>query len=192
MICLVRHGETDWNLQGKLQGETDIPLNETGIQQAEECREYFKEAKIDRVIASPLTRAKQTADIINKELAKPIEIMEEFRERSFGVAEGMPMDEREHLYPDRNYPGQEDFEAFRNRVMAGINKVTERYLDEELLLVAHGGVINVILSTISNGQIGSGKTKLINACISNIQLLKEGWKVHDYNQTTHLSKFKMK
>ncbi|SDK60566.1 histidine phosphatase family protein [Sediminibacillus albus] len=189
MICLVRHGETDWNLQGKLQGETDIPLNDTGIQQAEECRDYFKEVEVDRIITTPLVRARKTAEIINENWNKPMEVMEAFRERSFGLAEGMSMEERNRLYPDRNYPGQEPIDSFRDRVMQGIEEITSKYLDEELLLVAHGGVINVILSTVSNGEIGTGKTRLINACISNIQFVKEGWKIHNYNQVEHLSKY---
>ncbi|SDN10518.1 histidine phosphatase family protein [Sediminibacillus halophilus] len=192
MICLVRHGETDWNLQGRLQGETNIPLNETGIQQAKECRDYFKDMHMDRIITTPLVRAQKTAEIINENWQKPIEIMDAFKERSFGEAEGMPMEERNKRYPHRNYPGQEPFDAFRERVMQGVEEVSKKYFEEELLLVAHGGVINVILSTISNGEIGTGKTKLINACISNIELLKEGWKVHNYNQIDHLSKYTRK
>ncbi|WP_026569001.1 MULTISPECIES: histidine phosphatase family protein [Sediminibacillus] len=192
MICLVRHGETDWNLQGRLQGETNIPLNETGIQQAKECRDYFKDMHMDRIITTPLIRAQKTAEIINENWQKPIEIMEAFKERSFGEAEGMPMEERNRLYPNRNYPGQEPLDAFRERVMKGIEEVSKKYMEEELLLVAHGGVINVILSTVSNGKIGTGKTKLINACISNIELLKEGWKVHNYNQIDHLSHYTSK
>ncbi|QTN01277.1 histidine phosphatase family protein [Sediminibacillus dalangtanensis] len=192
MICLVRHGETDWNLQGRLQGETNIPLNETGIQQAKECRDYFKDMHMDRIITTPLIRAQKTAEIINENWQKPIEIMEAFKERSFGEAEGMPMEERNKRYPHRNYPGQEPFDAFRERVMQGIEEISNKYMDEELLLVAHGGVINVILSTVSDGKIGTGKTKLINACISNIQLWKEGWKIHNYNQIDHLSKYTSK
>lgn len=67
-ICLVRHGETEWNSEGILQGKTDIPLNDLGIQQAEECADYLSQFQWDVVITSPLKRAKQTAEIINKKI----------------------------------------------------------------------------------------------------------------------------
>jgi uncharacterized phosphatase len=66
-LCLVRHGETDWNSLGKLQGRADIPLNKIGVLQAEECRDVLKSSKWDVIITSPLKRAKETAEIINKE-----------------------------------------------------------------------------------------------------------------------------
>ena len=65
-LCLVRHGETDWNSLGILQGRKDIPLNDTGILQAEECRELLKSTNWDVFITSPLKRTMETAEIINK------------------------------------------------------------------------------------------------------------------------------
>ncbi|WP_226038351.1 histidine phosphatase family protein [Aquibacillus saliphilus] len=187
MICLVRHGETDWNYLGKIQGKTDIPLNATGKRQAEECREYVNSLDWDFFISSPLLRAKQTAEILNKDLKLPIIEMEEFKERSFGEAEGLTIEERVARYPDGDYPGQEEREDLKNRVMNGIEIINKRYPDKKVLLVAHGAVIGTILSTISSGKVGSGKTKLMNACISNIQYVDQQWKIHNYNQIDHLS-----
>lgn len=187
MICLIRHGETDWNLQGRIQGKTDIALNTTGIRQAEECREYLKNQAFDIFISSPLLRARKTAEIINSYHQLPILEMDEFKERSFGEGEGLTLEERERKYPDGNYPGQEETESFRKRVMDGIAEINHRFIGKKTVVVAHGAVINMILSTVSNGEIGTGKTKLINACISNIELLEEEWKIHNYNQITHLS-----
>jgi uncharacterized phosphatase len=187
-ICLVRHGETDWNKSGILQGWTDIPLNETGIRQAEECAEYLKDSHWDLIITSTLKRAKQTAEIINNRLDTPIIEMKEFRERYFGDAEGMNPLEREFAFPDRCYPNQEDQKVFKTRVMEGIHFIQRNYTNQKILLVAHGAVINAILAKLSDDAIGSGKTNLLNACISNIHFTDSKWRIKDYNRVSHLSK----
>ncbi|SDJ80161.1 histidine phosphatase family protein [Salimicrobium halophilum] len=186
-ICLVRHGETDWNKQGKLQGGTDIPLNDTGIKQAELCRDYLAEDSWDAVVASPLERAKHTADIIRERHGLSVALMDEFKERHFGKGEGMTEEERRASYPDKQYPGQEPKEAFIERVMAGIDRIIEEYTDEHVLLVAHGAVINAILTEISGGKVGADRFKLLNGCLNNIEFRKDSWTIHDYNQVTHLS-----
>ncbi|SOC45057.1 histidine phosphatase family protein [Ureibacillus acetophenoni] len=189
-LCLVRHGETDWNSLGKLQGRKDIPLNKIGVLQAIECREFLKSTNWDVIISSPLKRAKETAEIINNELKIPIIEMVEFIERDYGDAEGMTVTERLTAFPNRNYTKQEDRQTLTIRVIAGIQKINQLYLRKRVLLVAHGGVINTILAQFSNGEIGSGKTKLINACISNIEFIDEEWKIKNYNQTGHLSQYR--
>jgi len=73
--------------------------------------------------------------------------------------------------------------------MAGLNEIIENNQGKHILLVAHGAVINTILATISNGKIGSGKTKLINACISNITFNQVEWRIQDYNIVSHLSAY---
>ncbi|UJL48360.1 histidine phosphatase family protein [Virgibacillus sp. NKC19-16] len=186
-ICLIRHGETDWNAGGRLQGMTDIPLNDKGIRQAEECAAFLRAVDYDVLIASPLKRAKRTAEIINNKLNLPFVEMEDFKERAFGDAERMTMEERLTAYPDKNFPNQEESEAFTHRVMAGIDTITQNYPDKSVLLVAHGAVINVILTVISNGEIGADKTKLLNACISNIHYQENQWNVKNFNLVDHLS-----
>lgn len=189
MICLIRHGETDWNFKGKLQGKTDIPLNETGKNQAVECKAFFTGSDWDLIISSPLSRAKQTAEIINEGLNLEIVEMPIFKERSFGVAEGLTIEEIKDKYPDGNYPGKETKESLKKRVMAGLEEINQKYPTKKVLLVAHGAVINSILNEISGGTLGTRKTKLMNACISHVQFLEEGWKIHNYNQVDHLTKY---
>jgi uncharacterized phosphatase len=75
------------------------------------------------------------------------------------------------------------------RVLDGIEKINQLYRGKKVLLVAHGAVINTLLAQFSNGEIGSGKTKLVNACISNIELINDEWKIKDFNQIGHLSKY---
>lgn len=191
-ICLVRHGETDWNVIEKLQGRTDIPLNSTGILQAKECSEFLSSSNWDVIITSPLRRAKQTAEIINANLKLPIVEMEEFIERSYGDAEGMSIEERQVTFHDGNIPNQETMNSLKSRVVEGIHILNEKFQNKKVLLVAHGAVINSILAILSNGKIGSGKTKLINACTSNIHYNQKKWKIKDFNQVTHLSQYSEK
>ena len=139
------------------------------------------------LITSPLKRARQTGDIINQKLKLPVIEMDHFMERHFGKAEGMDAEERMAMFPDKNYPGQEDQQAFRQRIFAGLEKVNQDYPGGSVLLVAHGAVINELLSVLSGGEVGAGKTSLLNACISNIQFQKQTWTILDYNQVSHLS-----
>lgn len=188
-ICLVRHGETEWNKQSRLQGQEDIPLNDTGRQQAKEAGLHLQHSDWDVFITSPLSRAKETATIILNHLNQPIDLveMENFKERAFGEGSGLTYDEIHARYPDRDYPGREEWEPFQKRIFDGLNEVQQQFQDKKILLVAHGAVINAILSVLSEGEIGSGKTKLMNACISNIEHLNELWQIKTYNETHHLS-----
>lgn len=185
-ICLVRHGETDWNKLGKLQGHTDIRLNSKGIIQANACADYLRESSYELIITSPLKRAKQTAQIISERNHIPIIEMSQFIERSYGDAEGLTQEERITKYPDLKYPNQESREFLLERVMLGLQKIQSEQDVKKLILVAHGAVINTILAVISNNEIGSGKTVLANACISTIRFAEGNWHILNYNQVNHL------
>jgi len=184
-ICLIRHGETDWNAMGKIQGKTDIPLNENGTRQAQQCRDYLKDSNWDIIVTSPLKRAKQTAFIINEALQLQVVEMAEFMERSFGDAEGKTREERAILYPDQQYPNQESREELVNRIMNGLEKILVQFLDQKVLLVAHGAVIHTLLTVVSEDQLSIEKY-LSNACISNIHFKEKKWVVEDYNLVDHL------
>ena len=185
-ICLVRHGETDWNKVGKLQGHTDIALNENGMKQAEMCAQFLKGNGYELVFTSPLKRAKQTAQIIAQKSALQIIEMPLFIERNYGNAEGMVYEERITKFPKRNYPNQESKEALIERVTKGLKQITEQHSENKIILVAHGAVINCILAILSNNEIGSGKTKLANACISEIEYKNSTWLIKYFNEITHL------
>lgn len=186
-ICLIRHGQTDWNKAGRIQGETDTVLNNTGKQQASGARDALEKSYWDLIVTSPLKRTKQTAEIINEKLQLPLIEMEAFKERGYGDAEGLTKEEREAKFPDmRTYPNQESREAVTARVTQGIEEILAAYPNKKILLVSHGGAINAILANVSGGEIGTGKTKLHNACLSNIGHDGEMWTVKDYNQVEHL------
>ncbi|GLO64591.1 MULTISPECIES: histidine phosphatase family protein [Oceanobacillus] len=185
-IYLVRHGETNWNKEGRVQGRTDIPLNETGRMQAKLCFNGVKEFEPSILIASPLQRAKVTAEILNEQWGLPIIEMEEFKERSYGDAEGMTLADRERFFPDKDIPNMEKLEDVKQRGIKGIQEVCQRFPNKKIVIVAHGALINAILSVISKGEIGTGKTHLNNTCINKLTFVDKVFVIKDYNNTDHL------
>ncbi|AZV51811.1 histidine phosphatase family protein [Bacillus pumilus] len=186
-ICLVRHGETDWNAAKRIQGRTDIPLNDTGKWQAEQTGLYLKNVHWDVVISSPLTRAKETAHLILKHVDAPLVIMDDFIERDYGDAEGMSFEERQKLFPDKQYPNMEPLEAIQDRMVEGIEKVRAAYPNQHVLIVAHGAAIHALLTTLADEHLGLENTRLVNACLNYVEWKDGEWKVLDYNVVSHLT-----
>lgn len=144
-LLLARHGQTDWNVKGKVQGITDIELNETGIKQAKETREKLLNENIDVIISSPLKRAQKTAEIIGSGRNIPIIIDEAIIERKYGKFEGKISKELD-VYGMWNYKLNNKYESVEsiqeefNRIENFLNKIKEEYKDKTVLLVTHGGV----------------------------------------------------
>lgn len=135
----LRHGETEWNRLGRMQGSADVPLNETGIAQAERARDLLENSGVSRIVCSPLIRALQTAEIVNRDLQLPISFVDDLREAHFGVNEGTMMGDWFHEW--RNGAIIEEAEecaAFVERSRRAINTAIEG--DGMPLIVAHGAV----------------------------------------------------
>ncbi|MCY7627578.1 histidine phosphatase family protein [Bacillus altitudinis] len=186
-ICLVRHGETDWNAAKRIQGRTDIPLNDTGKWQAEQTGLYLKDAHWDVVISSPLSRAKETAHLILQHVHAPLVIMDDFIERDYGDAEGMSFEERQKLFPNKQYPNMEPLSALQDRMLEGIEKVRATYPDQRVLIVAHGAAIHALLTALADEHMGIKDTRLENACLNYVEWTDGEWKVNDYNVVSHLT-----
>ena len=143
-IYIVRHGETDWNVDKKCQGQTDIPLNQTGKEQAEKTRELLLNKNIDLIICSPLGRAKETANIINKDRNIDIIFDDRLKERKFGDFEGLHFSEFDYeefwAYNDNTYPKAESTPEFFDRISGFLDEIKNKYKDKNVLLSTHGGV----------------------------------------------------
>lgn len=185
-ICLIRHGETDWNKVGRIQGTTDVPLNNTGISQAQACGDHLKKADWDVIVTSPLERARHTAAIINENLSLPLVEMAEFQEKHFGKAEGLTAQERYGLYPDKNYPGQEQPDAFRSRLVRGLTQLNEQFAGKRVLVVAHGGVIHTILEQLAFGEFDASAVRLQNGGMNRLQYTEQRWRIQTCNFIGHL------
>ena len=186
-ICLVRHGETEWNSLGKLQGRDDIPLSPKGIEQVSITADYLKNFDWKVIITSPLLRAKKTAEIIAEKIAEKtggIRIREEFDfiERDYGKASGMTPDERKLHFPDGNWAGAEPAVAVQLRTVNAFQKYINEYDGYDIIIVSHGAAINSILAYISNNETGSGKTVMQNGCMTLLEKTGSKIEIKYYNK----------
>lgn len=185
-IYILRHGETDWNCEGRLQGGTNTVLNERGKKQAIACRSYFDEIKCDAIFTSSLKRATQTATIINETLQLPFYSLKEFAERTFGAAEGMTYEERVKVYPDKAYPNQETIEELKVRIEIGLQKIQHQYPNGEVILVTHGAVIHTLFTMVENASVFPQSELLSNGGVSIIHNQGGKWVLEKYNEIQHL------
>ena len=172
LLLFVRHGLTDWNVQMRLQGREEVPLNEAGKEQAKELAGLIGNAgKISNIYTSPLSRAKDTASIISSELKldAPI-ILEDLIERDYSALSGLTMAERRERFPSpKDYPA--DIENTTNAAQRMKKVALKLYLREDkesgiTVAVTHGGVINSLFSYLTRGRAGMGKNVAKNCSIS--------------------------
>lgn len=159
-IYLLRHGETDWNTAGRLQGHVDIPLNQKGIQQIECVASTLAELNpcIDTIISSPLLRAKKSAEIAAEKLnLKKTDIVTEplFIERSFGSGEGMIWKEANEKFGVGNFPGMEPWEELLQRAKTAFDQTAAKYEGHNILILSHGAILAAAAAAITNKQIPS-------------------------------------
>lgn len=174
-IYLIRHGQTDWNLEGRFQGREDIMLNETGILQAQECGRALAGKEFKAVITSPLLRAKKTAEIIAGIVrAEQLIVDEAIIERDFKAVSGMTKEERQAYYASGGIDDKEPFEDLCSRMIKSLKKYGKLFYDNNIIMVSHGASINSVLSVLSNGKTGTGKLLLKNTCINIIDYGKDG------------------
>lgn len=183
-VYLIRHGETDWNLEGKLQGREDIPLNDNGIRQAELCAKAFIGIGIKTIITSPLMRARRTAEIIAEIIGtNRITLDEGLIERDFGTLAGIPYDKRKYFDTFGIEEGIELWEDLSKRLIDCLRSNADKYIHEDIIMVSHGAAINAVVSVLTKGEMGSGKTRLKNACISIIKYEDGVLTLDSYNLT---------
>ncbi|WP_072314402.1 histidine phosphatase family protein [Agrococcus sp. Marseille-P2731] len=148
-IALVRHGQTDYNRDGRLQGSSDIPLNETGIAQALTAARLLADEPWDAVASSTLQRAMVTADIIAAELG--LDVAGRYAsliERAYGEAEGLTKEEAVARFGDE-WPGEESFEDLQRRAVAAVDEVAAANPVGGLVIVAHGTFIRAFADHVS-------------------------------------------
>jgi probable phosphoglycerate mutase len=174
LITLVRHGQTDWNLEGRIQGSTDIPLNDTGRAQARDAARRLAGTPFDHVYASPLSRARETAEIIASELGLPAPLITVgMREHEFGDAEGMLWDQYVERFRARreDVPGAETVEALTARALASLDRIAlaarrrSAPRVESVLICTHGGVIRALLEHVSGGTLPAPGERLGNGSV---------------------------
>ena len=134
-LLLVRHGETDWNADGRLQGHTDRPLSDFGRRQARQLAEELADESLEAIYASDLARARETAEIVGERLALPVVLEPDLREKDWGTWEGLTAVERDRV----EFVG-ESTEAHEERILRALRRISERHPDGgSVLVVTHGG-----------------------------------------------------
>lgn len=174
-LCLIRHGETDWNLKGLTQGATDIPLNDLGREQARITGDHIREQRWDAVYSSDLSRAGETASILasvieshtNRPGSLPVREDPRLRERGFGEAEGLDVAVRKGRFLDsESIPGSESWSLVRRRGLLALEEIAARHPGERVLVVSHGGLIISVLTELTAGAVSPGRPALKNLSMS--------------------------
>jgi broad specificity phosphatase PhoE len=185
-IGILRHGQTDWNIDFRLQGVTDIPLNETGIAQARDAAEVIDPNEWDLILTSPLSRARATAEIVAEVNGFAEAVIEPLLlERSFGEAEGMMHEEWRAKYADTNVvPGGESLAELEARANLLLETLATRYRGQKVLAVSHGALIRILLRIVSTGEFPRDGERLGNASMSVFEHDESGWRIERYEPRT--------
>lgn len=186
VIGLLRHGQTDWNIDFRLQGITDIPLNATGISQAELAGKAIDANDWDVLIASPLSRARDTAEIIAREAGFDRVLIEPLLlERSFGEAEGGSFAEWKEKYADgQPIPGGESLEQLALRCWKLLETIVNEHQGKRVLAVSHGALIRKVIKLVSRGELPREGDRFGNASLSTIAHDRFGWGMVKYDPKT--------
>ena len=198
-FCLVRHGETAWNAQGRLQGQIDIPLNETGEAQSRAAAARLSAQRFDALYSSDLARTAQTAAAAAALLSLAVVHTPLLRERYFGGFQGLTHDEAKNRYPhdyarfhardpDHPLPGDgESLRAFSARVEGAFLSLADQHPDQTVLVVTHGGVLDIAHRLASGLALQAKRTfTLRNAALNWIERHEAGWSLLDWADTAHL------
>lgn len=175
-LYVVRHGETDYNVQQRYAGSSDVPLNQNGLRQAETLAQKLCDVNFEVIVSSPLTRARKTAEIISAcHPSIPLEVIKNFAERGVGVFEGLTKEEAKEKYPelfnrqctrqlDDAPTGGETIRQFENRIISGLDELKTRYADKTVLLVCHGFVSRMINKQIKELSYDEMHNFTLNNC----------------------------
>lgn len=197
-IIAIRHGETSWNVDTRIQGHLDIPLSANGRWQAERLAEALMGEPLKAIYASDLTRAWETAQYVGQ--AQSLKVVSEtgLRERGFGDFEGKTFAEIETLLPDQSLrwrkrdpefspTGGESLVALRVRVMEAAERLAAQHPGEQIALVGHGGVMDVLYRAATRLDIQAPRTwALGNAAINRLLWTPEGFTLVGWADTQHL------
>ena len=166
-LGLFRHGQTDWNIDLRLQGTAEVPLNQTGIEQVTRAAAMLAEHSWDVILSSPLGRAKQSAEIIQRSLGLSQSKIEPLLlERAFGIGEGMDYKTWQEQFAHLDsIPGAESASSVAERSRKLLEFMEREYQGAKVLAVSHGALIRFVLSEVTNGEVPPKGERLQNASL---------------------------
>ncbi len=177
-FAFIRHGQTDWNRELRLQGSSDIPLNDLGRDQAAEAVTMLAASWWDVIVSSPLLRARETAAIIAARLGKELgPSYSELVERHYGEAEGATPEDIAARWPDHQYPGLESLDSVVSRGTAAIERIAADYPGANVGIVCHGTLIRYTLASLA----GRSFDAIRNGSVATFERQGSGWRVLSVN-----------
>ncbi len=199
-FCLIRHGETDWNVERRLQGHTDIELNGRGLAQAAQMARALKaiHLEFDVLYSSDLERAARTAAAVEKLFGVSAITHKALRERHLGVLQGLTVDEAPQLKPElwashlsrdlaQEFDGGESILQFAKRIENVLEEIRQQHIGKTILLVSHGGALEMMYRLASKQALESERVVTVaNASLNWISHDGATWKVDRWADTRHL------
>jgi 2,3-bisphosphoglycerate-dependent phosphoglycerate mutase len=199
-LYLIRHGETEWNIENRFQGQLDSPLSENGIRQAERLGEALSSVHFDALYSSDLGRAMHTARLLNQSLhLEAIHTDQLLRERNFGILHGLTRDEVAKQYPElsnriwggkaeEGIPEGESRADVHRRGVAFLDKLTASARGKRILVVSHGGIVNTIIREVLQIPMDAPRRfKLPNTGLNILILEKGSWYLRSMGTLSHLT-----
>lgn len=198
-LILLRHGETDWNRELRFQGHVDVSLNAVGLEQAERLALRLAGETAHRLYASDLLRAQQTAAPVARQLGMPVVSDPALREQSFGSVDGMSVDDIKVQHPqawegwlrfheDYSMPAGESTRQFHTRTMDAVRRLVAAHQGETLVVVTHGGVLDMIYRTArSLGLNGPRQSDIPNAGLNRVRVREGGIDILAWADVAHLA-----
>ena len=195
---IVRHGETEWNILGRIQGHSDVPLSQNGRDQAHTVARRLAQAPVDVAYCSDLSRASETARIILGDRNIPLHAIPELRERYYGVFEGLTLEERRGQYPemftaslvkdlDFAPKGGESARATCARMTNFIAGLRARHPEETVLIVGHGGSLKAAIIALMELPLEANwRFAMSNCSLSVFDTYTDNAVLRLYNDTSHL------
>jgi probable phosphoglycerate mutase len=202
-LILIRHGETDWNRELRFQGQLDVPLNATGLEQARRVAERLAQESMAQLVSSDLQRALQTAQAVAGRLQPRLQLdpvlNAALREQHFGIVEGLSVPEvkvqhaevwAQWLQFDEafSFAGGESTRAFHGRVLAAVRALAQEHEGQTLVVVTHGGVLDMVYrSALGLSLSGPRQSDIPNAGFNRVRLHGESIEIVDWADTRHLA-----
>jgi probable phosphoglycerate mutase len=199
-ICFIRHGETDWNVDKRIQGQTDIPLNETGRAQALAMAFNVAHHRFDAIYSSDLMRARDTANMLAARRGLDIRILPQLRERHFGIFQGLAAAEGSQRYPgaharylardpDYDFETGESMHTLAARVEAAVSDMTRRHDRQTVAAVTHGGVLDILYRKSTGMPLHTPRDFTLPNCALNwFRFDAQGWHLEAWDDHHFLAR----
>jgi len=197
-LCIVRHGETAWNAEHRVQGQLDVPLNAVGQAQALAAAKVLATEKFDVIYASDLSRTQQTAAPTAAALALPVRIEKDLRERHYGIFERLTYAEVKQKFPedyarfdarepDYDFRTGESLKAFSERSISAIERIANANLGKNILVFTHGGVLDKLYRHITGLSLSAPRDFGIpNAGLNRVEFAAGRWQIGAWADIAHL------